>query len=145
MKMLKKQINLVILLTILVVADRIELTIGQQEEKFFYNADFSAENAQRDVQGAESRLSPFPNGPLHVSLGLRSQSGDNRPTVVEPIGAASVQAQVEEINWLINLIITGGFGFKEAVRSALLHHSSVLINIIYWAELIYWIKSRLGD
>lgn len=96
-----KQLNLVILLAILVVGDRIGLTQGQQEEKFFYHADFASspreESASSDAQAAESQLSPFPDGPLHVSLGLRALSGDNRPQFVEPIGAAaSIQAQVRQ-------------------------------------------------
>lgn len=67
---------------ILLVAHRTTVISGQQEEKFFYHADFTG-----DHQVAESQPEPqhqqkvpvFPDGPVHVSLGLRALSGDNRP------------------------------------------------------------------
>lgn len=92
---MRNQVNIrIIILSILlvIVVDRTSLTFGQQEEKFFYDADFTdhpkiSENTKQQQQPV------FPEGPLHVSLGLRALSGDNRPQYSQPI-ADRVQAQV---------------------------------------------------
>lgn len=76
-----------------VVSQRTTLVSAQQEEKFFYHADFK----ESDRQAAESKadhLPVFPDGPLHVSLGLRALSGDNRPPHFHSEAVASSNAQV---------------------------------------------------
>lgn len=97
---MKSQVNFrIIILGILlvIVVDRTSLTCGQQEEKFFYHADFTdnPRNVEdtKQQQQQQQNLPVFPEGPLHVSLGLRALSGDNRPQYSEPI-ADRVHAQV---------------------------------------------------
>lgn len=93
---MKNQVNFrIIILGILlvIVVDRTSLTCGQQEEKFFYHADFTDNPRNVEDTKQQQNLPVFPEGPLHVSLGLRALSGDNRPQYSEPI-ADRVHAQV---------------------------------------------------
>lgn len=88
----KVNLGILLLSTLVVIVQRTTVISGQQEEKFFYHPDFTGGS---DHQVAESKPDPipvFPDGPLHVSLGLRALSGDNRPGYSESI--ANSQAQV---------------------------------------------------
>lgn len=80
-----------LILFLVVIVQRTTVISGQQEEKFFYNADFK----DSDQQGSQTRKSEvlpvFPDGPLHVSLGLRALSGDNRPQFSEAVASSNAQ------------------------------------------------------
>lgn len=88
--------TLLLALIAVLVVQRTTVISGQQEEKFFYHADFTGSVAG-DHQVSESKPEPvFPDGPLHVSLGLRALSGDNRPHFdSESIASSHAQVYLE--------------------------------------------------
>lgn len=91
--------GILIILCITIIVSRTVLGVGQQEEKFFYHADFTDESDHHPVAESVHQFPVFPEGPLHVSLGLRALSGDNRPQYSEAI--ANSQPQVELLKAVI--------------------------------------------
>lgn len=81
-----------LLLCLVVIVQSTTVISGQQEEKFFYNADFKEGDQQGSSPTRKSDVLPvFPDGPLHVSLGLRALSGDNRPQLSEAVASSNAQ------------------------------------------------------
>lgn len=87
------KMRIVILNLIVLIVLQIALPISaQQEEKFFYHADFPNSEDDHQVQQSPVSVRPvFPDGPLHVSLGLRALSGDNRPQFKERLNSENGQ------------------------------------------------------